>query len=52
VYGYKVIRTFDHDETAFTEGLVTADGLLYESEEIGDTQIVQLFELGQTRVGH
>lgn len=36
VYGYRVIRTFDHDETAFTEGLVVEGGLLYESAGLWD----------------
>ena len=31
VYGYHVVRTFPHDRGAFTEGLVFADGQLYES---------------------
>ena len=31
VYGYRVVRTFPHDRGAFTEGLVYADGQLYES---------------------
>lgn len=30
VYGYKVVRTYPHDRTAFTQGLVYADGALYE----------------------
>ncbi|WP_367270644.1 glutaminyl-peptide cyclotransferase, partial [uncultured Brevundimonas sp.] len=31
VYGYEVVRTFPHDPTAFTQGLVYRDGLLIES---------------------
>jgi glutamine cyclotransferase len=30
-YGYKVVRAFPHDPTAFTEGLFYQDGFLYES---------------------
>jgi glutamine cyclotransferase len=30
VYGYRVIHTYPHDTNAFTEGLVYADGYLYE----------------------
>lgn len=30
-YTYKVIKTFPHDTTCFTEGLVYQDGYLYES---------------------
>jgi glutamine cyclotransferase len=31
VQGYKVIATFPHDSSSFTQGLVFADGQLYES---------------------
>ena len=31
VYGYEVVRTFPHDPTAFTQGLVFRDGALIES---------------------
>lgn len=31
VYTYKVVQTYPHDPTAFTQGLVYQDGLLYES---------------------
>ena len=31
VYGYEVVRTFPHDPTAFTQGLVYRDGELIES---------------------
>lgn len=31
VQGYKVVATFPHDTTSFTQGLVFADGELYES---------------------
>jgi glutamine cyclotransferase len=30
VYGYKIINTYPHDGSAFTQGLVYADGVLYE----------------------
>lgn len=30
-YTYKVLRTFDHDPDAFTQGLVVNDGFLWES---------------------
>jgi len=30
VYTYKVVTTYPHDRSAFTEGLVFEDGLLYE----------------------
>jgi glutamine cyclotransferase len=31
VYTYRIINTFPHDPAAFTQGLVFADGFLYES---------------------
>lgn len=36
VYGFRVIRELPHDETAFTEGLVMDEGLLYESAGLWD----------------
>jgi len=30
VYTYKVINTYPHNQSAFTEGLVFEDGVLYE----------------------
>ncbi len=40
VYGFHVVRTFPHDRGAFTEGLVYADGQLYESTgEVGRSSI-------------
>jgi glutamine cyclotransferase len=30
VYGYRVVRTYPHDRTAFTQGLQYVDGYLYE----------------------
>jgi glutaminyl-peptide cyclotransferase len=30
VYGYRIIETYPHDPNAFTQGLIFADGVLYE----------------------
>ncbi len=30
IFGYKIVNAFPHDATAFTQGLVFADGVLYE----------------------
>ena len=30
VYTYKIVNTYPHDQSAFTEGLVFEDGVLYE----------------------
>jgi len=31
VYGYEVVNTYPHDRTAFTQGLIYRDGVLFES---------------------
>ena len=31
VYGYQVVHTYPHDPSAFTQGLIFLDGVLYES---------------------
>jgi glutamine cyclotransferase/nitroreductase len=31
-YGYKIVHTYPHDKTAFTQGLIFKDGVLYESD--------------------
>ncbi|MBK8905837.1 MAG: glutaminyl-peptide cyclotransferase [Anaerolineaceae bacterium] len=36
-YGYRVIHTYPHDPDAFTQGLLFADGVLYESTGIKRT---------------
>jgi len=34
IYGYKVVKVYPHDRTAFTQGLIFHDGRLYESTGI------------------
>jgi glutaminyl-peptide cyclotransferase len=31
IYGYRVVHTYPHDKTSFTQGLIYQDGFLYES---------------------
>src|SRR5262245_17568710 len=31
VYGYEIVRTYPHDTSALTQGLVYRDGFLYET---------------------
>ncbi len=53
-YTYEVIRTYPHDEKAFTEGLAFDDGVLYESTGLyGNSTLrrVQL-ETGKTLQVH
>ncbi len=51
VYGYRVVRSFPHDPTAFTQGLVYANGCLYESTGLHGQSTVRQVELetGQIR---
>jgi len=30
LYGYQVVRSYPHDRTAFTQGLIVRDGAFYE----------------------
>ena len=56
VYTYKVINTYPHDQSAFTEGLVFEDGVLYEGTglhgqsnlrrvKLDTGEILQIYEL-------
>lgn len=45
VYGFRVIHEFPHDETAFTEGLVMDQGLLYEGTGLWDQSRLTATEL-------
>jgi glutaminyl-peptide cyclotransferase len=50
VQSYKVIATFPHDTTSFTQGLVFADGELYESTGLNGESTLRRVDLktGQT----
>lgn len=45
VWGYKVVRTFPHDPTSFTEGLFFRDGYLYESTGLEGRSYVRKLRL-------
>jgi len=56
VYTYKVVNTYPHDQSAFTEGLVFEDGVLYEGTglhgqsnlrrvKLETGEILQIYEL-------
>ena len=50
LYTYKVVNTYPHDQSAFTEGLVFEDGVLYEGTGLNgysNLRIVKL-ETGET----
>jgi glutamine cyclotransferase len=43
LYTYQIIKTYPHDTTAFTEGLVFYDGVLYESTGLyGSSSLLQV----------
>ena len=43
--GYKIVATFPHDPTAFTQGLVFADGELYESTGLNGESTLRRVEI-------
>lgn len=45
VYSYKVKHAYPHDPSAFTQGLVYADGILYEGTGLRGRSSVRLVEL-------
>jgi glutaminyl-peptide cyclotransferase len=49
-YGFKLVATFPHDPSAFTQGLVFADGELYESTGLQGESSLRRVELSTGRV--
>lgn len=45
VYGYRVCNAFPHDSEAFTQGLVMADGVLYEGTGLNGRSSIRRVEL-------
>lgn len=45
VYGYRVVAAYPHDRGAFTQGLVYADGVLYESTGLRGRSSVRRVDL-------
>ncbi|MGH9384510.1 MAG: glutaminyl-peptide cyclotransferase [Vicinamibacterales bacterium] len=50
VYDFRVVATFPHDPTAFTQGLLFADGELYESTGLQGESSLRRVELTTGRV--
>src|SRR4030095_12191613 len=50
VYDFKVVATFPHDPSAFTQGLVFADGELFESTGLQGESSLRRVELRTGRV--
>jgi len=62
IYGYKIVNTFPHDRTAFCQGLLFADGVLYEATgqygrstlrkvELKSGKVLQLFRMNSRLFG-
>lgn len=50
VYGYRIVNTYPHDRTAFTQGLVFDNGFLYESTGLNGRSSLRKVELETGRV--
>ena len=49
-YGYTVVHTYPHDRTAFTEGLIYRDGVLYEATGLEDQSSLRKVDLETGKV--
>src|SRR5262245_24039400 len=49
-YGYRIVNTYPHDRTAFTQGLEYRDGFLYEGTGLAGRSSVRRVELATGRV--
>jgi glutamine cyclotransferase len=49
-YSYRVVRSYPHDRQAFTQGLVYADGVLYEGTGLNGRSSLRKVELATGRV--
>lgn len=50
VYGYQVIHTYPHDPSAFTQGLIFLDGVLYESTGLNNRSSIRKVQLETGKV--
>ncbi len=50
IEGYRVIHVYPHDPTAFTQGLVYVDGMLYEGTGLNGRSSVKMVDLFTGRV--
>lgn len=50
VEGYRVVHTYPHDSSAFTQGLVMVDGMLYEGTGLEGRSSVRAVDLATGRV--
>jgi glutaminyl-peptide cyclotransferase len=49
-YGYRVVKTYPHDRTAFTQGLEFRDGFLYEGTGLAGRSSLRKVELATGKV--
>src|SRR5207248_3547617 len=49
-YGYRVVKTYPHDNNAFTQGLEYRDGFLYEGTGLPGRSSIRKVELASGRV--
>lgn len=50
VYGYRILNTYPHDRNAFTQGLISEDGILYESTGLRGRSSLRKVELETGKV--
>jgi glutamine cyclotransferase len=50
VYGYRIVKTYPHDPSAFTQGLVYHDGYLYEGTGLQGASSLRKVELDTGKV--
>jgi glutaminyl-peptide cyclotransferase len=50
VYNYKVIQTYPHDRTSYTEGLQMVDGVIYEGTGLYGQSKIRKWDLRSGRV--
>lgn len=48
--GYRVVHSYPHDSSAFTQGLVMVDGMLYEGTGLNGRSSVRAVDLATGRV--
>jgi glutamine cyclotransferase len=50
VYGYKIVRTYPHDRTSFTEGFFVLDGQFWESTGLEGRSYIRRIDIESGRV--
>src|SRR5581483_1306170 len=50
IEGYRIVRVYPHDPTAFTQGLLFVDGHMYESTGLHGRSSIRMVDLATGRV--